>query len=206
MTTFLRKFSVLFAAFAVFAAGSQAFAQRGANILFLDQQRVVSESKAGQSIDNQLQTLTQQVAAEIQQQSAAIEQEGQALQASQESLSKEDFGKRYQVLLQKAQAVEQLKQIRQAELNQARSKAISDLRDQWEPISESVFNKRKGFVLLEKQAVLVASEKGDITDEVIQQLDRAVQTIQVVKPDLVAQAQQAQAQQAAAFEAQQQNN
>lgn len=187
------------AALAMLLPAGGALAQRGGSeILFLDQQRVISESKAGQSIDQQLRTLTEQASAELEQIESQIEQEGQALKKSaDEGLSNEELEKRYNTLLARAQRLEQLKQIRQAELNQARAKAISDLQAKWEPISDGIFKKRKGFVLLEKQAVLSADDRGDITDEVIKELDRSVQSIEVVKPDL-------QAQLAAAARAQQQ--
>lgn len=200
--TRLKLIVALLLSFAI-ASGS-AFAQRG-NILFLDQQRVVSESKAGQAIDNQLAALTEQVAFELQKLQAALEQESATLQASRESLSTEDFTERYNALVSRAQQLEQLKQIRQAELQQARTKAITDLQAEWEPISQEIFKKKKGYVLLEKQAVLSADDRGDITEEVITQLDVKVQTIQVVKPDLQAQlAAAAQAQQAQAQAAQNQ--
>lgn len=195
------RFKFLFAlALSLLVAGGSALAQRG-NILFLDQQRVVSESKAGQSIDSQLAAMTEEVAFELQKRQAALEKDSQDLQANRETLSDEDFTARYNALVGRAQQLEQLKQIRQAELQQARTKAINDLRAQWEPVSQSIFDKKKGYVLLEKQSVLIADDRGDITDEVIAELDAAVTTIQVVKPDLQAQlaaaAQAQQAQQAA---------
>lgn len=202
--TIFRALATLVSVVMMTAASGQAFAQRGNfEILFLDQQRVVSESQAGQSIDSQLRALTEQVASELQTEQTAIEAETQTLQTAQATISQEEFGQRYQVLLQRAQVHEQMKQLRQAELQQARTNAINDLRAQFEPIAESIFQRRKGFVLLERQAVLSADPRGDITDEVIRQLDRAVQTVQVTKPDLQAQLAAAQAAQAAAAPAEQ---
>jgi outer membrane protein len=195
---FFRHFAVLFAASTMLLAGGQAAAQRGGPvILFLDQQKVVSESKAGQSIDTQLRSLAEQVSGELQQKEVELQNESQALQANKDSLSKDDFAKRYNALLQKARGLEQLKQIRQTELQQARAQAISDLAEAWDPIAKDLFQKRRGTVLLERQAVLEANESQDITDEVLKQLDRKIATVQVVKPDL-------QAQLAAAYQAQQQ--
>lgn len=202
---FTKIFAALIGALTMFAASGSALAQKN-GILFLDQQRVISDSKAGKSIDQQLNALAQQVAAEISQEDAAIKKETADLQASQESLSKEDFGKRYQALLARAQRFEQFKQIRRAELEQARNKAITELAEAWEPISDEIFKKKKGYVLLEKQAVLSADDRGDITEEVIRALDKKLTTVAVVKPDLQAQiiaAAQAQQAQAAAAQAQQ---
>ncbi len=197
--TLPHSFAALFAALALTLAGNSAFAQRGGNaeILFLDQQRIVSESQAGQSIDAQLRSLTEQVAAELQPEQAAIDVESRSLQEQRATLSQEAFGQRYQALVARAQRHEQMKQLRQAELQQARTTAITELRAQFEPIAESIFQRRKGYVLLERQTVLSADPRGDITDDVIRQLDRAVTTIAVTKPDLAAQLAAAQAAQAA---------
>lgn len=185
--TFFKTAAALIATLLLGMTSAQA--QRGdtAGILFLDQQRVVSESAAGKSIDAQLRTLTEQVATELQPEQTAIENEGKTLQGQQATLGQEAFAQRYQALLQRAQRHEQLKQLRQAELQQARNTALGALREQFEPIAESIFQRRKGIVLLERQTVLSVDPRGDITDDVIRQLDRAVQTIEVTKPDLAAQ-------------------
>ncbi|NNU16693.1 OmpH family outer membrane protein [Parvularcula sp. ZS-1/3] len=200
MTNLFKITAALILAAATFAS-SAAFAQRG-NILFLDQQRVVSESQAGQSIDSQLRVMTEEIAVKIKQQQSAIEAESIKLRDERGDLTDEEFQQRYQTILAAAQSLEKLKQIREAEMTQARGTAIQELREQWEPISEAVFKKRKGYVLLEKQAVLAADDRGDITDEVIAQLDKVVQRIQVNKPDLIAAAAAAQQQQQAAAQAQ----
>ncbi|MEO1658318.1 MAG: OmpH family outer membrane protein [Pseudomonadota bacterium] len=173
-----------------------AHAQRGNTvILVLDQEKVLVTSKAGQSISAQLQVIGQQVAAEIQAQEQAVQQESEALKASQPSLSKEDFTRRYQALLEKGRNVEQLMRIREAELQQAQSMAYNQLAAAWEPIVDDIFKKRKGTVLMDRQAVLSAADANNITSEVITRLDKEIQTIQVVKPDLQAQRAAALAQQ-----------
>ncbi|MFC3303708.1 OmpH family outer membrane protein [Parvularcula lutaonensis] len=201
-----RIFAAAFASLAMLTAGGAAFAQKN-GILFLDQQRVISESTAGKSIDRQLREITEQVAREIGPEQAKIDEETNQLRDTRESLSEEDFNLRYQSLLARAQRLEQFKQLRRTELEQARTKAISDLAKAWEPIAEEIFKKKKGYVLLEKQAVLIASDKGDITDEVIAALNKKLTTVAVVKPDLQAQmlaAAQAKQQQQQAAQTQQQ--
>ncbi|MCQ8185551.1 OmpH family outer membrane protein [Parvularcula maris] len=170
-----------------------------ANILFLDQQKVLLESEAGKSIDEQLKKLGEEVATELQTIQAQIEAEGQQLQADRENYSEEELARRVQFLRQKAQGLEQLQQIRQAELQQARANAIAELAEEWEPLSEDLYEERGGFVLMEKQNVLFSNEEGDITEALIAALDEEVTSIDVVKPDLQGQllAQQRAQQQAA---------
>jgi outer membrane protein len=183
----------------------------GADILFLDQQKVLLESEAGKSIDEQLQALGEQVSQELRNIQAQIEAETQQLQADRENYSEEELGRRVQFLRQKAQGFEQLKQIREAELQQARANAITALAEEWEPLSEEIFEERGGYILLEKQTLLNSDESGDITEALIAALNEEVTTVEVVKPDLqgqlIAQQQaQQQAAQARAQAAQQQNN
>jgi outer membrane protein len=176
-----------------------------ADILFLDQQKVLTESEAGKSIDAQLKALGEQINTELRSIQQQIEAEGQQLQADRENYSEEELARRVQFLRQKAQGFDQLKQIREAELQQARANAIAELAETWEPLTEDIFEERGGYVLMEKANLLQSDESGDITEALIAALDEEVSTIDVVKPDLQGQiiaAQQAQ-QQAAQARAQQ---
>ncbi|MEM9421401.1 MAG: OmpH family outer membrane protein, partial [Pseudomonadota bacterium] len=115
------------------------------------------------------------------------------LQDSKDSLSKEDFAKRYQALMGRAQQVGQLEQIKKAELGQSRAKALVDLNKALQPVVKEILEKKKATVLLERSAVVFANDDMDITDEIVKALDKKVKTVNVEKIDLVAQAKAAQA-------------
>lgn len=182
----------LAAAFMIIGAPTAALAQKAPVILFIDEAKLMATSKAGKSIAAQLQTLAEQADGELKAEGKKVEDEGKKLQASQESLSKEDFGKRYQALMAKAQQVGQLEQIKKAELGQARGQALVELNKALQPVVEDILKKKNATVLLEKTAVVFADEEMDITDEIVTALDKKLKTVKVKRVDLVAQAKAAQ--------------
>lgn len=191
----MKKLIAAGAALAMMAAPLAAAAQ-DAVILFIDQSKLIATSKAGQSIGSQVKALAEAAEAEVAAFGQSVQDEGKKLEESKDSLSKEDFGKRYQALLARAQEVSQLGQIKKAEIGQSEARALAQLNEQLEPIVNDIVKKRKATVLLQRRSVVFADEKMDITDEIIKALDKKVKTIKVEKVDLVAQAQAAQAQRA----------
>lgn len=177
----------------VAVAPTVALAQESPVILFIDQGKLMATSKAGLNITAQMKTLADQAEASLKAEGKKVEDEGKKLQDSKDSLSKEDFAKRYQALLAKAQQVGQLEQIKKAELAQAQGRALNDLNTVLQPVVKDILEKRKATVLLERSAVVFANESMDITDEIVAALDKKVTTIKVVKPDLLAEAKKAEA-------------
>ncbi len=188
----MKRFSAgLIAVFLLVAPGA-ALAQNAPVVLFIDQAKLMATSKAGQSINEQLAELAKDAETSIQAEGQKVEAEGKQLQAAQDQLSKEDFGKRYQALVVKAQNVGRLEQIKKAEIAQAQGKALNELNEHLQPVVKDILDKRKATVLLERSAVIYADDDMDITDEIVKALDRKVKRVKVEKVDLLAQAEQAQ--------------
>ncbi|WP_031553357.1 OmpH family outer membrane protein [Parvularcula oceani] len=189
-----RLFAVAAAALALTGLNSAALAQK-MDVLVLNQGELVQNSKAGQSIASQIQALAQTASAEMQGEAQKLQNEGQALQASKDSMSQEDLQKRAQALMAKQQGTQRLGQIKEAEIAQAEAAALQQLSQRVEPIVEQIAKKRRAKVVLRRVDVAWLDEDADITDEVIAALDQQVATIKVTKPDLIAQARAAAAQQ-----------
>lgn len=188
----MKKLIAAGAALAMMAAPISAAAQE-AVILFIDEAKLMATSKAGQSIANQVKVLAEQAEQEVNARGKAVQDEGKALQDSKDSLSKEDFAKRYQALLAKAQEVGQLGQIKKAEIAQSEARALAKLNEELQPVVKQILDKRNATVLLERRAVVFADDKMDITEDIVKALDKKVKTVKVEKVDLIAQAQAAQA-------------
>lgn len=175
----------------VMLATPLAAAAQEAVILFIDEAKLIATSKAGQSISAQLKVLVEEAEKEVNAEGKSVDAEGKKLQDTKDSLSKEDFAKRYQALLEKAQRVGQLGQIKKAEVAQAEARALTKLNAELQPVVKSILEKKNATVLLERRAVVFADDKMDITEEIVKALDRKVKTIKVEKVDLVAQAEAA---------------
>lgn len=167
---------------------SPAMAQKS-DVLVMNQGEVISKSKAGQSIQTQLQAIGKAAQDQLQAEGQKVQTEGQQLQQTAESLSKDDLNKRAQALAVKQQGVQRLGQIRQAELAQAEAAALTELSKALEPVVLNIMKKKKAKMVLRRTDVAVMDDAVDITDDVIEALDKTVTTIKVTKPDLIAQAQ-----------------
>jgi outer membrane protein len=159
-------------------------------VLVMNQAEVLTKSRAGQSIQTQIQAFATSAEGELRSQGERLQNEAQALQASKDSLGKDDLQKRANALMQ---GFQQLGQIKQAEIAQAEAQALTDLSKQLEPIIQDIAKKRKAKAVLRRTDVAWVDDDADITNEVIAALDKRVQTIAVTKPDLLAQARAAQA-------------
>ena len=164
-----------------------AMAQKS-DVLVMNQAKVVANSKAGQSIQAQLQTIGQAAQTQLQGEGQKLQTEGAQPQQTMESLSKEDLAKRVQALQVKEAGVQRLAQIRQAEVAQAEAAALSELSTALEPIVKKIMKKRKAKLVVRRSDVAVMDDAVDITDEVIAELDKQLTTVKVTKPDLIAQA------------------
>ena len=183
------RMSKLFGALAAAALlVSPAMAQKS-DVLVMNQAQVIAKSKAGQSIQAQLQTIGQAAQSQLQGEGQKLQTETQQLQQTAESLSKEDLNKRAQALAVKQQGVQRLAQIRQAEVAQAEAAALSELSKALEPVVRQIMKKKKAKLVVRRSDVAVMDDAVDITDEVIAALDKTLTTVKVTKPDLLAQAQ-----------------
>ncbi|MBB4659396.1 OmpH family outer membrane protein [Parvularcula dongshanensis] len=183
----------LVAALGLLVLPTAALAQK-MDVLVIDQNRLIADSKAGQSIASQVEALAQSAGGEVQAQAQKVQAEGQALDASKDSMSKEDLNKRMQGLAVASQNVQRFQQLRQAEVAQAEAAALADLSKRIEPLVAEIARKRRAKVVVRRSDVAWLDDDADITAELIQDLDRTVTTITVTKPDLLAQARAAQAQ------------
>ncbi|WOI52756.1 OmpH family outer membrane protein [Parvularcula sp. LCG005] len=192
MTKFKTFMAAIIAAVSMAGVSTAAIAQDSV-ILFIDEGKLLTQSQAGKSISDQVKVLAAEAEAEVKAEGVKVQEEGKKLEASKDSLSKDDFAKRYQALLQRAQQVGQLSQIKQAEVSQAEARALAELNASLQPVVKKILEKKKATVLLERRAVVYADDKRDITDEIIKALDKEIKTVKVQKVDLIAQAQAAQA-------------
>jgi outer membrane protein len=171
-----------FAVLALFMAGMVvAFpgaARADIKIAVVDFQRILTESKAGQGLQKQLDAQQKAYQDEVAQQE-------KTLRATQEQLSKEpDSAKSSSEFIQKKadfekkvfDAQQATKNKREA-LEKTANAAINDLRGQAGQVVGAMAEKEKYGLVLNRSTVLMAEKSLDITDAVLKQLDAKVTKI-----------------------------
>ena len=178
----------LLAAFAVTTtAAPVAYAAQKAEVVVMNQAKVLRDSKAGQSIAAQIKGYTEAANKELTAAGTQLQQQRASLQQRAESMSDDEKRQAAQTFAQQQQGAAQLQQIKTAEIAQAEQDAMSKLSEQLEPVIKDIMKKRKAKIVLRRTDVAVMDDAVDITDEVIKALDKRVSTIAVTKPDIQAQ-------------------
>ncbi len=130
-------------------------------------ERMLAQSSAGQSLNQGMQRLVQEVQGELEPYGTAIQSEAQAIQA----LSEDQRGPRVQALQQRIQEAQQLEQTRDVELRYTRAQQINVIAQAVDPIIVAVYQERGCGLLLDRESVYVMNPAMDITDTVIERLN-----------------------------------
>lgn len=164
---------------------TQSAQAQGANIVVIDQARILRESAGGQDIQRKLQAIGQTIQSELQAEQSALGTEGRALEGRLANKSEEairaDTGlvSQMQSFQRKQQAFVQKSQVRQQELAQTEQNAIAEFYGALEPVLEQVLAERGGNLMLERSSVLIAQPALDATDLAISKINATKPTVTV---------------------------
>ncbi len=199
MTMTKRTIGAAFAA--IFAATSfaaaPAAAQKAPVILTVNQAQVLGQSKAGASINAQLEKLQQSANTELNAQAEAIVKEGEDLKKQKELMAENVWLEKAKALTVKQQNLPAVREVKVRELQISEQQAFGKLNESLEPILKKIVDSRGATLLLDRSAVIYAAADTDITAQVIAELDKAVSNIAVQKVSLAELQKQAQAAQQA---------
>jgi Skp family chaperone for outer membrane proteins len=152
-------------------------------IATVDFQQLMTQSKAGKSLQKQLSTQQAALQADIDKAEQALAAEQKSLEESRSKLSAEEFSNKRTNFQKKLLENKNELENRKRALVDSGESAVSDLRKQ---ITEIVYNiaKSKGIdLVLTRQNVVVASESIDITEAALAELDKKISEIKINKAD-----------------------
>jgi outer membrane protein len=148
-------------------------------ILLIDRQVIMTESKLGQDIHRQIMAYEAKVNAEFGAQGQALRNETQALQQQNGTLSTADRDKKRQALEAKEADYRQKVGARQSLIQGgelvARKRYLTVLAD----VVETIMRERGADVVLEKSDIVASIGGLDITQDVMQRLDRKITNFKV---------------------------
>lgn len=180
--------ALVFAGFAGGAMINSAEAQRAEKapvILIVNRAELISQSKAGKTIPGQAETVRDSVAAELEAEAEKLRKDIENYQQNASLMSDEvrqqteqELAMRQQVgLPQRAQIMEQAFS---AAVQNAQAKVLVES----QPILKEIVDRRGATILLDRSAVMYAAPETDITQEVIAELDKKMETVEVQKISL----------------------
>ena len=164
---------------------TQSAQAQGANIVVIDQARILRESAGGQDIQRKLQAIGQTIQSELQAEQSALETEGRALEGRLANKSEEAIRadtalvSQMQSFQRKQQSFVQKSQIRQQELAQTEQNAIAEFYSALEPVLEQVLAERGGNLMVERSSVLIAQPALDATTLAISKINASKPSVTV---------------------------
>ena len=164
---------------------TQSAEAQGANIVVIDQARILRESAGGQDIQRKRQAISQTIQSELQAEQSALETEGRALEGRLANKSEEAIRgdtalvSQMQSFQRKQQAFVQKSQIRQQELAQTEQNAIAEFYSALEPVLEQVLAERGGNLMVERSSVLIAQPSLDATTLAISKINASKPSVTV---------------------------
>ncbi len=142
------------------------------NILIVDQQYVITQSKAGKYLLKQSEDLQKSLVDELEVFRKEIEAKDKKIEEDKTLLSPEVYQERKIALQEEANAKQQELQSKGRNIQEAVQKASGTITSVMRPILESIVNEKGADILLDKQVTVISDPKLDISAEVVKKLNK----------------------------------
>jgi len=168
--------AALFLAFAMLAAPLSANAA-SPTIAIVDVEKILSDSKAAQSLQKQIQSKKESFQKEFAAKETELKKDETALMAEREKLSAEEFGKKRKAYEEKIIETRKLFQKRRNSLDEGLNKSMVELRKNIVQSTTEVADEKNYDIVLTRESVLIAEKTLDITADVLKKLDAKISDI-----------------------------
>lgn len=162
-----------------FAVVSNAVAQESDVIAVVDVEKILSESKAGKDIQKQLKSRREAFQKEFSERENALMKSEKQLIEDKATLSQDDFIERRKKFEKELLETRNLFQKRRNALDKGLSAALKDLRKNIFQVTAEVADDAGYKVVLTRSSVVIVEKNIEITEQVLKQLDKTVQTIKL---------------------------
>jgi len=160
-------------------------AQKAPVILIVDRAQLLAQSKAGQMVPGQAETIRKGIEGELNAEGEKLQKEIENFQKNASLMSEEVRNKTEQDLAARAQyGMPQRYKIMEQALTAVVQNAQAEILEQTRPILKEIVDRRGATVLLDRSAVMYAAPETDITQEVLVALDKSFPKVEVQKISL----------------------
>jgi Skp family chaperone for outer membrane proteins len=149
------------------------------NIAVVDVEKILNDSKAGQSIQSQLKKRREAFQKEFSSKENELMESEKKLVDEKASLDPEEFAKKRREFEKKLLETRNLFQKRRNSLDKGLGNALTDLRKNIIEVTAEVSDEAKYQVVLTHDSVVIVEKSMDITDEVLKRLNKKVPTIKL---------------------------
>jgi len=167
---FTKKISTIFIVLIIFISTSNSEEQ----IVYLDLDNVVTNTKAGKSILSKLEKSKKSALLEFEKKEKDLKKIEEEIKRQKNVISEDEFKKRLIEFRKEISKFQKDKQKVVNEFNQKKQVEFGEFFKKITPIIEKYVSEKKIDIVLDKKNVFVASKKKDITQEIINIIDSKI--------------------------------
>jgi Skp family chaperone for outer membrane proteins len=151
----------------------------GLNILVVDVQSLLQNSKSAKMVREQIEQKRTEYAKEISREEGVLRQERDALQRQQASLSAEALNKKGREFQQKVNGLDKSVQAKRQALERSNGEALEKIQAVMLKIINEIAKERKANIVFQRSELVMFDQGFDVTDEVLRKLDEQMPTLTV---------------------------
>ena len=151
----------------------------GLNILVVDVQSLLQNSKSAKMVRQQIEQKRAEYAKEISHQEGVLRQERDTLQRQQASLSAEALSQKGKEFQQKVNELDRSVQAKRQALERSNAEALEKIQEAMLKIITDISKERKSNLVFQRSELVLFDQGFDVTDEVLQKLDEQLPTLTV---------------------------
>jgi outer membrane protein len=151
----------------------------GLNILVVDVQSLLQNSKSAKMVRQQLEQKRAEYAKDISHQEEGLRKERDALQHQQASLSAEALNQKGREFQQKVNELDRSVQGKRQALEKSNADALEKIQAAMLKIITEIAKERKANLVFQRTELVLFDQGFDVTDEVLQKLDEQLPTLTV---------------------------
>lgn len=164
------------------AARAQNEVMQAPTIAVIDMQRIMQESKAVQSIQQQINQQRSQYQSELSNKEKELREADEALARQRTILSSEAFKKKRQELEQRIGELQRDIRTRKKELDQNYGEAMEKVQNRLIQIVQEIASDRNVDLVLNKATLVLVRPQMEITDIALKRLNRQLSSVNVPNP------------------------
>jgi Skp family chaperone for outer membrane proteins len=149
------------------------------NVLVVDVQSLLQNSKSAKMVRQQIEQKRSEYAKEISQQEEALRRERDALQRQQASLSAEALNKKGREFQQKVNELDHNVQAKRQTLEKSNAEALESIQSVILKIITELAKDRKANLVFQRSELVLFDNSFDVTDQVLSKLDEQLPTLTV---------------------------
>jgi outer membrane protein len=161
------------------ATASAATAPQNLRVMVVDIQALLQKSKAAQMVRQQIEKKGAEYRKEISRQEQILHTEQDALQRDQSKLSAAALNKKGREFQQKVTALNRSVESKRATLEKSNADAFTQIQKAMLKIIADIAHQRQANLVFQRTDLVLFDKKFDVTDEVLQRLDKELPAVTV---------------------------